>query len=517
MPRAFELTWQPGAPGRRHRWKKKYRGKAYYFDGGSGKYDKPAYDAAVEAWKDLRRKLDAEASDAERKKYERAIADWESVLAWCVRHGDAEMRGVASDRLELLRSRLAEHPLPPFDAGLAFAGRFQWPTVALPVEMFDARQRQADLVELSRTLRERPIQPATPADARVLAATLATDPLAVQEAVWQDRLESEARSAGADRGATVGETAAEFLKEKDAQAAAKTLSMGRAFYLRVYVQRFVDFVGPSLPVSDIDSRLLQAYRTHVVERMVAKNERRHTANEHINAMGTYLRWLWESEAIESLPRILQNRTRSLRIPQPRSEIVVFEIDEIKTLLAEAAERTKLYILLQLNCGFTQKDISDLAPSEVDWKAGRIRRRRSKTRNEDNVPIVNYLLWPETFRLLQEHRSVSPERALLNSNGKPLLQEFLLTPENGTQHYTKNDNVKNSFDRLRKKTKINKPMKSLKKTSASLIRGHERFSGVEDLFLGHAPQRMSDRHYAKAPEQLLDDALAWLGQQYGVSN
>ena len=52
-------------------------------------------------------------------------------------------------------------------------------------------------------------------------------------------------------------------------------------------------------------------------------------------------------------------------------------------------------------------------------------------------------------------------------------------------------VKNAFDRLRKTQKITKPLKSFKKTSASLLRNNARFSSLESLFLGHAPNAMSD--------------------------
>ena len=44
----------------------------------------------------------------------------------------------------------------------------------------------------------------------------------------------------------------------------------------------------------------------------------------------------------------------------------FEKKEITKLLEEASERTKLYILLMLNCGMTQKVIADLDMSETHW-------------------------------------------------------------------------------------------------------------------------------------------------------
>jgi hypothetical protein len=62
----------------------------------------------------------------------------------------------------------------------------------------------------------------------------------------------------------------------------------------------------------------------------------------------------------------------------------------------------------------------------------------------------------------------------------------------------------------------KPLKSLKKTSSSKLRDHEKFNGLEDLFLGHAPQKMSDKHYTTAPQKLLDSAIRWLASEYGLA-
>ena len=52
-------------------------------------------------------------------------------------------------------------------------------------------------------------------------------------------------------------------------------------------------------------------------------------------------------------------------------------------------------------------------------------------------------------------------------------------------------------------------------SATLIRGNQKYTSLESLFLGHAPQSMSDRHYAVAPQALLDEAIVWLGGEYGL--
>jgi len=167
---------------------------------------------------------------------------------------------------------------------------------------------------------------------------------------------------------------------------------------------------------------------------------------------------------------------------------------------------------------TQKDISDLVGEEVDWEHGRINRKRSKTRKSQHVPTVSYLLWPETRELLIELRSnVRTGRVLLNRRGEPLLTETV----DGEGKYRKSDNIRNAFDRLRKKVNASdltgKPFKSLKKTSASLLRKNSKFQSIRGLFLGHAPREISDRYYAAAPQQLLDEAIHWLRDHYAAHN
>jgi hypothetical protein len=69
--------------------------------------------------------------------------------------------------------------------------------------------------------------------------------------------------------------------------------------------------------------------------------------------------------------------------------------------------------------------------------------------------------------------------------------------------------------LRGKSKINRPLKSRKNTSATLIRGSDKFASLESLFLGHAGGTLAHRHYAKAPQELLDQAIDWLATEYGI--
>ncbi len=119
--------------------------------------------------------------------------------------------------------------------------------------------------------------------------------------------------------------------------------------------------------------------------------------------------------------------------------------------------------------------------------------------------------PAKAQPCQERNLESNGLVLLNANNSPLWTETL--GSNGK--YKKTGNVKNAFDRLRKKEGIKKPLKSFKKTSATLVKGNERFNGLEDLFLGHAPKKMSDKQYTQVPGKLLDQAILWLESQYEI--
>ena len=97
-----------GADGRSGRWKKFYRGKAYYLGAGRSKSDIESYRTALEAWKKLKVELDAELIPVPRaydSDYDEVIREWELVLAWSVQHGASDEEVVAREKLVELRAR----------------------------------------------------------------------------------------------------------------------------------------------------------------------------------------------------------------------------------------------------------------------------------------------------------------------------------------------------------------------------------------------------------------------------
>ena len=75
------------------------------------------------------------------------------------------------------------------------------------------------------------------------------------------------------------------------------------------------------------------------------------------------------------------RSRRLRFNHSApAKIETFTVEEVRQMLAAAqglSERTKLYLLLMLNCGMYQNDIAELRNDEIDWKAGTIARAQKQ--------------------------------------------------------------------------------------------------------------------------------------------
>jgi integrase len=166
-----------------------------------------------------------------------------------------------------------------------------------------------------------------------------------------------------------------------------------------------------------------------------------------------------------------------------------------------------------NCGMTQVDVSNLRDDEVDWAAGRITRKRSKTADCENTPEVCYKLWPLTFELLKQYRSGS-ERVLLTESGKPFVRKDLVEGK-----LVKADGFASNYAHLKKKLRKSLPgfkrsLKQLRKLGASLLEGHKDHGRFVSYFLGHSPRTVKDRHYAVPPQSLFDEAVAWLGEQLG---
>ena len=513
MAKKLELTWQAGIGGRAGRWRKKYLGKSHYFDGGRGKTDREAYARAIEKWQNKKRELLEKDSKPHESDYLDALRDWRAVRDWSAANDDQANLSLARTKIKDLETRLASKRPPPICPKDRFESRFTFNTAPLLEIMDDLIGRKGDFETI---------------DWKVVSAGFAKDqgrivpppgaiensdgsPARITKEIWRDRIATQLRQSEVTHApATIEGNVARFMSQKRAQVTGGELTAGRYANLALHLKAFQDFVGGSNPVAAITSRIMTDFRTDLLDRKGRSEFSGAYAKDRLDAAKQFTRWLWQEETLAELPRIIESKSFSITPAIPT--IKTLTVAEIKTLLDAASGQLKLFIMLGLNAGFTQKDISDLLNDEVDWRAGIIRRKRSKTKGFENVPEVAYKLWPETFRLLQEFRRQGSSQALANENGGALVTVRL--KENGRLH--KVDNIHTGFFRLCSRVDIkNRPFKSLRKTSATLLRGSKEHTGLETLFLGHAPRSMSEKHYSGTPHDLLASALEWLGRELGL--
>jgi integrase len=261
-----------------------------------------------------------------------------------------------------------------------------------------------------------------------------------------------------------------------------------------------------------NAKTLIDFHAELLAKVEQRKLGRNTANAVMLTAKSFVKWCWQSDVIRDLPRNID--AKSLRISVPKTKVPTIPVPWVKSFLAAANGRPKLYALLMLNIGATQKDINDLQQAEVDWDAGIIVRRRSKTAECESTPIVSYKLWPETFRLLKQFRSSDPVRVLVNQRGGPLWNRSYNSERDKSITI---DLIGKSYKHACKTLKM-EPIyspKLFRKTSSSLLNDNETYHSLHTLFLGHSARTVADAHYNTTPQARLDTALLWLGQQYGV--
>ena len=324
---------------------------------------------------------------------------------------------------------------------------------------------------------------------------------------WQERFRAiQQVNTPRDPDRSISAAIKSFLLKKRNEAQGGGLSSGRADALRTHLEFFEKWIGGGKEVSNITSRTIDDFHGQLMKSLDRGEIRsRSYGRDLLASTKQFVRWCWTTERLPDLPRNIDDRSVRIQVGVPSKEF--FTTEEVRSLLAAAVDRTKLYILLMLNCGMTQVDVSDLQQTQVDWRKGRIRRRRSKTENHERVPVVDYLLWGETFALLRQFRSNDQERVLLNKNGAPLKSEYLVDGK-----LKKTDAVRNAYFRLAREKGVKKPAKLFRKTSANFLKSNPRFASLADYFLGHAPRSVGERHYYTPSTELFDEALKWLGNE-----
>jgi integrase len=338
-------------------------------------------------------------------------------------------------------------------------------------------------------------------------------------AVWIDRLKTSGiyyrdKKLKPASKAVVGmeKLVADYLQVKRLKAESGQISVGRWNNARRWLEHWLHH-SPEIATyspSKLSGKQLEEYEKHLLELVAKKEFVTSTAASHMLELKMFYWWLWRKEIIATLPRDFKD----YRITIKKPKVKTIPLDYIKTLIQWARPREKLFILLMLNTGYTQKDLADLRHEEVDLEKGIITRKRSKTGDKESTPEVCYPLWKETLRLLKQHADRKSEWVLTNDDGGKLLTESI----NKNDKYAKSDNVAVIYyrlcNRLKEKKLIDRKhaLKLIRKTSSTLLK-YSPYSGFAVLFLGHSPRGVADTSYFG--EANFTEAIKWLGSQYGV--
>jgi hypothetical protein len=439
MPAAYFMAWEPT----RRRWWKQYRNTRHVVS--CRQLDAPetkegSYQAANAWWVARKAEIDGKLPPHPHARILRILAQR---IAWAQAHGLEEQ--VASIREEYAKAEADK-------AGVSYG-------------------RQAG-----------------PLDVPSLVVDLTTD------AIWDDRI-SRDQVSPADPDRSVGHQSGLWLAELKGRVEAGQFGAGEYQGQTYYSRHFVAHFGKETSIDAIDEELWAGFHRYLIAEI---NRGRWTA--------VYAKKLHRSarnfvEHLASLKRITAPENlhdRRMRFSIPAQEVEVFTLAEVRGLMEGARDQVRVLILLALNCGMTQVDISDLHPGEVDWSRGRLKRKRSKTAGQKNVPEVEYPLWPETLELLKALKSSDAEHVLVTKSGRPWVDRK-----------TRNtDSVRTEFDKL----KARLPFKHLRKTSATVLGSHPEYRAYAQYFLGHAPETVADTHYIRPSQERFDLALLWLREK-----
>lgn len=313
----------------------------------------------------------------------------------------------------------------------------------------------------------------------------------------------------------VGEQVESWLSVLRASVQAGNFKPGRFASYKTHIGKFRNWLGNDTAIDALTSAKVEEFWAYLAGQVSEKKAAPAYARLSLMTATQFIEHLADKGLIP-LPGNLRNRR--FRFADAPKEVITFTDDEVKALLAEAAsysERTLLYILLALNCGMYQADISDIGADEVDWQAGTITRRRSKRRAKGG-PKTRYKLWPETLALLKKYRATA---TVLNWNGQP---RVLLTDRGGVlseerlegNSTARKDTIAEAFKRVRNRVGIEgKTLKNLRKTASTALCRHPQYKFYHKYFLAQSPKDVADRHYIIPNDTEFFAALDWLREQW----
>lgn len=466
MPASYLMSWEPT----RRRWWKMYLGKRYVVScrqlDAVRETKEESYQLANLWWKSKKLEIDSQHPNAAR------ILEQRRRIEWAQRHHREDLIQKLRDLIVKLENDVGSEP-----------AKSRSPLAHLCTE--DGEKIYHQISESLREIYEKSASSSAAVIERV-----------IDERIWDDRLSRELeKPTVVNQDRSVANQVDLWIENLRLLANAGQYGHGELRGQTSYIKHFVSFLGAETSIDAINEEMWASFHRHLLNQIGDATFKPEYAKKLHRSARMFVEHLVSLKRIPAPGNLLDKR---MRFTVPKQKIEVFQDEEIARLLDESRDTIRLMILLALNTGMTQIDISDLSHDEVDWERGRLTRKRSKTADRANVPTVEYPLWEETFTLLTRLRSSDPDRVLVTQSGRPWV----------CRRETNIDSIRIEFEKLKPALSF----KYLRKTAATKLGSHPEYRAYAQHFLGHAPSNVADSHYVRPDQPIFDLAIRWLREQ-----
>ncbi len=308
-------------------------------------------------------------------------------------------------------------------------------------------------------------------------------------------------------GCSVMEAANMFLESKHQRMLLGELSPRSHRNYQDALQSFCDAVGKHRQLKELGPIDFQQF---LRKRLTGVSP--HSLTRGVTAVRMMLKWLQDSgiidQPIRTGPDFRRSSNTALRrhrqIQQQTYGLKMFTAAELQVLLRAAEQPLKAMILLGINGGLGNTDISDMPLSVM--QNGWLDYPRPKTAIERRIP-----LWPETRQALSEVAAVRKEPT--NDADKGLVfitqrgQRFTRLSANNKNI----DGIALAFRRLLKKTDLKRPGLSFYalRHTFETVAGAAKDQVATSAIMGHADSTMAGLYRERIEDERLRDVTEYV--------
>ena len=302
-----------------------------------------------------------------------------------------------------------------------------------------------------------------------------------------------------------------FLQAKQIEVDTGIIKPSRLSDLRSCLQGFRDFFGSEL-MPKIDEKAITSYHADSSGKMAEGAMKVSTLGQNYKAVRQFYNWCYKQRIIKDRPRNLDDL--SVTIPDQQNEY--FTGKELNALVdacgdSESFSILKASIMLGINMGHGQQDVSDLLVGEVKHRnrPPRIIRKRSKTGIQSN-----HLMWRKTRELLIPFckGKKANERVFSRPDGRPLVP--MSVGKDGKLTGGRSDFLGTKFRRLVQDVlgkDDKRRFRELRKTGAN--RCKQRMLGTEPMYLAHKDPSMASI-YTDPAQKNFDLMMTYMEKDFG---